>query len=175
MRLQARLWARFRRPKKWLAIVLALLTALSTPIAASADLSDDIRIISSSDINLLARESRLPITIQNNWNYPITLTVHGFSNSFRLEVLNRVEVQIPAGESVVAELPVRAIANGPVDLRVWLSVNGNRLGNDTELRVNVNPDVELYLIIGFLILLSGLGVAGAVRTRLKLRRSQYLG
>lgn len=144
-------------------------------VPAQAALSDDIRIISSSDINLLARESRLPITIQNNWNYPITLTVHGFSNSFRLEVLNRVKVQIPPGESVVAELPVKAIANGTAQLRVWISVNGNRLGNDTELTVNVNPDVELFLIIGFVIVLSGLGVAGAVRTRLKLRRSQYLG
>lgn len=159
----------------WLAVVLSLLTGFASSMPAHADLSDDIRIISSSDINLLARESRLPITIQNNWNYPITLTVHGFSNSFRLEVLNRVEVQIPAGESLVAELPVRAIANGPVDLRVWLSVNGNRLGSDTELRVNVNPDVELYLIVGFLVLLSGLGVAGAVRTRLKLRKVRYLG
>lgn len=156
-------------------VVLLTFAASLSAVPAQADLSDDIRIISSSDINLLARESRLPITIQNDWNYPITLTVHGFSSSFRLEVLNRVEVQIPPGESIVAELPVRAIANGEVDLRVWLSVNGMRLGNDTELRVNVNPDVELFLIIGFLVLLSGLGVAGAVRTRLKLRRDQYLG
>lgn len=170
-----RLFGRNRSLKKWTLVALLGFVASFSATPAQADLSDDIRIISSSDINLLARESRLPITIQNNWNYPITLTVHGFSNSFRLEVLNRVKVQIPAGESAVAELPVRAIANGTVDLRVWISVNGNRLGNDTELRVNVNPDVELYLIIGFLVLLSGLGVAGAVRTRLKLRRGKYLG
>lgn len=160
------------------ALLLIALTALfgasGFAPAAHADLSDDIRITSGSDINMLARESRLPITIENNWQYPVTVTVHGFSSSFRLEVLNRVEVQIPPGQSVVAELPVRAIANGEVDLRVWLSVNGNRLGNDTELRVNVNPDVELFLMIGFVGLLFALGVAGAVRTRLKLRKARYL-
>lgn len=143
-------------------------------VPASADLSDDIRIISSSDINMLARESRLPVTIENNWRYPVTVTLHGFSNSFRLEVLNRVEVSIPPGESTVAELPVKAIANGQVDMRVWLSVNGNRLGNDTVLRVNVNPDVELYLLLGFVVILSGLGIAGAVRTRLKLRKAHIV-
>lgn len=164
----------FKKARWTLAALIALvLTGFSLP--AQADLADDIRIISSSDINLLARESRLPVTIQNNWRYPVTITVHGFSSSFRLEVLNRVEVSIPPGESAVAELPVRAFANGPVDLRVWLSVNGNRLGQDTELRVNVNPDVELYLMVGFVVLLSGLGVAGAVRTRLKIRKGQNLG
>lgn len=170
-----RSFAAFWRPRRWISVVLISLISGLSASPAQADLSDEIRIISSSDINLLARESRLPITIQNNWNYPITLTVHGFSNSFRLEVLNRVKIQIPPGESAVAELPVRAVANGPVDLRVWLSVNGSRLGNDTELRVNVNPDVELYLIVSFLVLLSGLGVAGAVRTRIKIRKGAFGG
>lgn len=160
--------------KRWTAAALTLLAILTPSAAAQADLAEDIRIISSSDINMLARESRLPVTIQNNWQYPITVTLHGFSNSFRLEVLNRVEVSIPAGESAVAELPVKAIANGQVDMRVWLSVNGNRLGNDTVLRVNVNPDVELYLLIGFVVLLSALGIAGAVRTRLKLRKAHVI-
>jgi hypothetical protein len=159
------------------AITLLLTVLLSTGgfgqqlPTARADLSEKIRIISGSDINMLARESRLPITVENNWTYPATVTVHGFSNSFRLEVLNRVQVKIPPGESVVAELPVRAIANGQVQVRVWVSVNGNRLGNDTTLTVNVAPDVELFLLIGFVVMLAGLGVAGVVRTRLKLRKN----
>lgn len=159
------------------AVTLILTVAISSgafgqqPLPAQADLSEKIRITSSSDINMLARESRLPITVENNWTYPATVIVHGFSNSFRLEVLNRVQVKILPGESVVAELPVRAIANGQVQVRVWVSVNGNRLGNDTTLTVNVAPDVELFLLIGFVGMLAGLAVAGVVRTRLKMRKN----
>ena len=149
--------------KRLLATLLAL---LMVPLPASAEPE----IVPGSNINLVARDARIPVTISNPDLEPITVTLVGESTSFRLEVLESAEVLVPAQSTQLAEIPVRAIANGPVEIRVWLEIDGERIGDETVLAVNVNYDVELFLLVSFAVAMFALMIVGVIRTTLKLRR-----
>ena len=71
------------------------------------------------------------------------------SNSFRLEIIENATLIIPARSSAVAELPIKAIANGPLEIAVWLSVEGNQIGDTVVVEVIVNYDIELFLLVSF--------------------------
>jgi len=128
-----------------------------------------LRVVPGSNINLLARETSIPITIENPDEAPVVVVVQAKTESFRLEVLSDTSVEVPGLSSVVAQIPVRAIANGPVTLRVWLTVEGEPVGEDYVVGVNVNYDVEVFLVVTFGVALFGLFVIGIFRTASKLR------
>jgi hypothetical protein len=146
-------------------LALALLLVL-IPLPASADPE----VVPGSQINLVARDARIPITVSNPDLQPIEVVVVAESTSFRLEVIEEVTVLIPAQSTQIAEVPVRAIANGPVQLRVWLEVNGEKVSQDQLININVNYDVELFLLVTFAVVMLALVIVGVVRTTIKLRR-----
>ena len=151
-------------------IALALLLLL-IPLPASANPE----VVPGSQINLVARDARIPITVNNPDLQPIEVTLKAESTSFRLEVLEDVVVLLPAQSSEVVELPVRAIANGPVQLRVWLEVNGEKVSQDQLITINVNYDVELFLLVTFGVVMFALVLVGVARTTSKLRRRSVDG
>ncbi len=151
-------------------IALALLLLL-IPLPASANPE----VVPGSQINLVARDARIPITVNNPDLQPIEVTLKAESTSFRLEVLEDVVVLLPAQSSEVVELPVRAIANGPVQLRVWLEVNGEKVSADQLITINVNYDVELFLLVTFGVVIFALVLVGVARTTSKLRRRSVDG
>lgn len=146
-------------------LALTLLLVL-IPLPASADPE----VVPGSQINLVARDARIPITVSNPDLQPIEVVVVAESTSFRLEVIEEVTVLIPAQSTQIAEVPVRAIANGPVQLRVWLEVNGEKVSQDQLININVNYDVELFLLVTFAVVMFALVIVGVVRTTIKLRR-----
>jgi len=148
---------------KKLALALAFLLI---PLPASADPE----VVPGSQINLVARDARIPITISNPDLEPVEVVLRAESTSFRLQVLEDVAVLLPAQSTEVAEVPVRALANGPVQLRVWLEVNGERVSEEQLITINVNYDVELFLLVTFGVLMFALVIVGVARTSLKLRR-----
>jgi len=151
--------------KRAVALVLAM---LMLPLPASAD----VEIVPGSDVNLVARDANIPITVRNTSDQTLEVQVVGESTSFRLEVLEAAAVTIPAQSSQIAELPVRAIANGPVQIRVWLELDDVRVSEDTFIDVNVNYDVELFLLVSFAVAMFALMIVGVIRTTLRLRRRQ---
>jgi len=151
-------------------IALALLLLL-IPLPASATPE----VVPGSQINLVARDARIPITVNNPDLQPIEVTLKAESTSFRLEVLEDVVVLLPAQSSEVVELPVRAIANGRVQLRVWLEVNGEKVSGDQLITINVNYDVELFLLVTFGVVMFALVLVGVARTTSKLRRRSVDG
>lgn len=146
-------------------LALALVFLL-IPLPASADPE----VVPGSQINLVARDARIPITVSNPALTPIEVVVRAESTSFRLEVLESVTVTIPAQSTEIAEVPVKAIANGPVQLRVWLEVNGEKVSEEQLITINVNYDVELFLLVSFGVVMFALVIVGVARTALKLRR-----
>jgi len=134
----------------------------------------DIEIVPGSNVNLVARDARIPVTVKNSTDEAVTVVVRGQANSFRLEVLESAEVLIPPQSSAIAELPVRAIANGPVEIAVWVEQkSGERLGEDVIIEVNVAYDVELFLLVALAVAMFALIIVGIVRTAIKLgRRSE---
>jgi hypothetical protein len=87
-------------------------------------------------------------------------------------VLKETEITIPGGSSQVAEVGVRAVANGPVELEIWLEENGVEVGKREIIQVNVNYDVELFLLVSLAFAMFGLILIGSYRTVRKLRRSR---
>jgi len=152
--------------KRILTLVLAAIALIIGPAA----IASDVYIVPGSEVNLVARDGRIPVTIKNDSSESATIIVHGKSSSFRLEVLKETELTIPAGSSQVAEVGVRAVANGPVELEVWLEENGVEVGKREIIQVNVNYDVELFLLVSFAFAMFGLILIGSYRTVRKLRR-----
>lgn len=149
--------------------ILALLVALvMLPLPAVAA---DVEIVPGSNINLVARDTRIPVTVKNNTDETVTVVVKGQATSFRLEVLDSAEVLIPPQSSAIAELPVTAIANGPVQIAVWVEEkSGERLGEDVIVDINVAYDVELFLLVTLAVAMFALIIIGVIRTAIKLGR-----
>ena len=152
--------------KRTLTLLLVAIAMVFGPVAQASD----VYIVPGSEVNLVARDGRIPITIQNDGSESATVIVHGESSSFRLEVLREKEITIPAGSSQLAEIDVRAVANGPVELEIWLEQNGVEVGKRELVQVNVNYDVELFLLVSFAFAMFGLILIGSYRTVRKLRR-----
>jgi len=149
--------------RAWL-LVLALLLIPNAAIAAEPS------IVPGSNINVVARDARIPVTVTNPTDQDIEVTVMAASNSFRLEIIEDATLIVPARSSAVAELPIRAIANGPLEITVWLSVEGNQIGDTVIVEVIVNYDIELFLLVSFGVAMFALIVIGVIRTTSKLRR-----
>ena len=149
--------------RKLLALLLAILLL---PLPASADPE----IVPGSNINLVARDGRIPVTISNPDPEPIRVTVFGESTSFRLEVLDSATVFVPASSTAIAELPVKALANGPVQIRVWVELDGQEIGEPTTVDISVNYDIELFILVSIGMVMFALILVGIFRTTLKLRR-----
>ena len=149
--------------RAWL-LVLALLLIPNAAIAAEPS------IVPGSNINVVARDARIPVTVTNPTDQDIEVTVMAASNSFRLEIIESATLIVPARSSAVAELPIKAIANGPLEISVWLSVEGNQIGDTVVVEVIVNYDIELFLLVSFGVAMFALIVIGVIRTTSKLRK-----
>ena len=149
--------------RAWL-LVLALLLIPNAAIAAEPS------IVPGSNINVVARDARIPVTVTNPTDQDIEVTVMAASNSFRLEIVESATLIVPARSSAVAELPIRAIANGPLEISVWLSIEGNQIGDTVIVEVIVNYDIELFLLVSFGVAMFALIVIGVIRTTSKLRK-----
>ena len=119
---------------------------------------------------MVARDARIPVTVTNPTNQDLEVTVTAISNSFRLEILEPAVLVIPAQSSAVAELPIKAIANGPVQISVSLNMGDVQVGDSVLVDVNVNYDVELFLLVSFGVAMFALIVVGVFRTTSKLRK-----
>jgi hypothetical protein len=144
--------------------VLALLLIPNAAIAAEPS------IVPGSNINVVARDARIPVTVTNPTDQDMEVTVMAASNSFRLEIIESATLIVPARSSAVAELPIKAIANGPLEISVWLSIEGNQIGDTVIVEVIVNYDIELFLLVSFGVAMFALIVIGVIRTTSKLRR-----
>jgi hypothetical protein len=55
---------------------------------------------------------------------------------------------------------------------VWLEVADEKVSEDIIIAVNVNYDVELFLLVSFAVAMFALMIVGIIRTTLRLRRRQ---
>lgn len=136
---------------------------------------EGVYVVRGSDINLVSRESKVPIRIQNDFDADVRVHVHIQPNNNRLIVPDVVEIVVPALTEVTAQVPVKAIANGGVGLEVWVTTfSGIELGKKVTLRMEINADVESFLLVGLGSLVIALGVVGVIRTKRKNRKRHEL-
>lgn len=140
-------------------------TSQPTTQPAAPELAPGVYVLRGSAINLVSRESKIPIAIRNTFDSDVRVHVHVSASNPRVIVPSAVEVAIPAGTTVTAQVPVKAVAQGKVFLIVSVSTfSGIRLTKDSYIQMNVEPDVELALIAAFVAVVLALGGVGAVRT-----------
>ena len=132
-----------------------------------------IQIVPGSVIHLVSRDSKLPVSIRNDYPVELRVQVHVAPTNLKALVPATIEVMVPAQTTYVAKVPVSAIADGDVVLRAWLTTfSGLSLGPAVDLRLTVNAEIENSLLAGFAIIVAGLAVAGIVRTVAKRRRQE---
>ena len=143
------------------------------PQLAKASVPNDIpsvHILAGSDINLLASEAKIPVRVKNDFNTDLRVHVHAVASNGRLTIPAPVEIMIPANTAINAQIPVKAIGSGEVNLSVWLETfSGLRVGDEVEVKVNVNADAENLILISFTAVICVLGTLGLVRTLRKRR------
>lgn len=156
--------------RKNITIVLIVALAASIGLAAMpafpATESGEVSIVKGSTINLVSRESSFPVAVTNSFAGEIQVLVKLRSNSAKVIVEDSsVQLSIPAGTTVNAQFPIRAIGSGEVVMVAWLtSLSGIELGSQVPIRLIVNPDIETAAIVLFLVFVAGLLTFGVIRT-----------
>lgn len=160
----------FRRFSALLA-TLGILLSSSTAAAALEDSAlESLKIAVGSSINLVAREASIPFTVENSGVEPAEVTLRAEAASFRIQVLSSATATIPSQSSSLIEIPVRAIANGPAAIRIWLEQDGERVGPVVPVEINVNYDLEAYLLVIFGGVMAVLLMVGVIRTGMRIRK-----
>ena len=150
--------------KKVIAALLALGGVLAANPATAQD-TYDIKVVNASEINMVAKDSRLPIIIRNDYDSQARVLVHVSANNGKVSFPEATYAVIPGFSTYTAKVPVTAISSGEVELQVWLtSTTGVRLTENVTLKMNINADLEFVLLGSFFITVAVLGAAGVIRT-----------
>lgn len=143
----------------------------SAPALPATQPKPGVYLLRGSNINLVARESKVPVAIRNTFPSDVRVHVHVKPSNPRVIVPSSAEVVVPAGETINAQVPVKAVAQGKVFLIVWLTTfSGIRLTKNSYVQMQVEPDIEVTLLASFAGLVLALGVAGVIRTIRRRRR-----
>ena len=143
---------------------LAAMPALPTELTET-DLGE-IAIVKGSDINLVSRESSFPVPVTNTLPGEVRVIVNLQSSSPKVVVEDStIQLIIPAGTTMNAQFPIRAIGSGDVVMVAWLTaLSGLELGTRVPIKLTVNPDIETAAIVLFLGFVTLLIVIGTIRT-----------
>jgi hypothetical protein len=125
-----------------------------------------ISIVRGSTINLVSRESSFPVPVTNTLPGEVRVIVNLRSGSPKVVVEDStVQLVIPAGTTMSAQFPIRAIGSGDVVMVAWLTaLSGVELGKRVTIKLTVNPDIETAAIVLFLSFVAVLFVVGTIRT-----------
>ena len=143
---------------------LAAMPALPTELTETD--TGEISIVKGSNINLVSRESSFPVPVTNTLPGEVRVIVNLRSISPKIVVQDStIQLTIPAGTTMNAQFPIRAIGSGEVVMVAWLtSLSGIELGKPVPIRLTVNPDIETAAIVLFLSFVVVLIVIGTIRT-----------
>lgn len=149
-------------------LAIAVLVLLSFSSAAQATLPPaQVFIVAGSNINMVSRESKVPVSVQNNYDRAVRIRVHARATNAQVNVQDFVSLTVPANSRKDALIPISVISNGVFQVKVWVTTFTDiRIGKTTEIKLTANPDIELYILFSFgalIIVLVGLGASRMVR------------
>jgi len=135
---------------------------------------NSIRIVPSSEIQMVGGQVNIPLTIENSLKLPVTVLVKATPSNARLTVDSDATLIVQGESQGKALVPVIArIGNGNVSLTVTLSSpTGVSIGAPAILPVNVRADWESWGLGGLGLIFAGLLVTGVIRTFRKRRNDQ---
>ncbi|HWR85585.1 MAG TPA: DUF6049 family protein [Rhodoglobus sp.] len=150
-------------------------SAAADAVAVGDALRDSVQIASQSTLNLLGdQRTSLPVPISNALDQEVTVYVTVRPTTARLSVgEERVAVTVPAQSQANALVPVQAITNGSVYVRVTLTSGaGIDIGDQRFVQMNVQAGWETPVVVVVAILVFAVFVVGIVRTILRRRRER---
>lgn len=119
-----------------------------------------------SEIQLIGRESAIPLFVANHTNRQINVEIRLRATTGHLQVDHPVVVTVAPDSVTRAQIPVNAIANGStvVHASLW-TPDGVELPTTASFAVNINTDLETVIIavLGGIVVV--LLIAGFIRTR----------
>lgn len=151
---------------KVLASALLVVLAIASPVAAALPPAQ-VFVVSGSDINIVSRESKIPVSVQNNYDRQVRIRVHTSSPDPAVNAVKYVSLTIPANSRKDALIPISILSGGEYRLKVWLTTFTDiRIGQTVSMKLTVNPDIEVMIIVIFgsiIAILLGLGVLRMTR------------
>ncbi|GGI46913.1 hypothetical protein BCL57_000997 [Agromyces flavus] len=151
------------RPEEWT-------DAVGTWLVDRRAVTDAVSIVPSSSVLVVATETGIPITVQNDLPYPVDVTVQVAPSNGRLIVEEPVEATVEADSRGTVSVPVAAgVGSGEVTLVVSLtSPDGTPVGSSVRVPANVQADWEgvgAAVIAGIVIAVFAIGLIRAFRRR----------
>ena len=119
-----------------------------------------------SEIQLIGRESAIPLFVANHTNRQINVEIRLRATTGHLQVDHPVVVTVAPDSVTRAQIPVNAIANGSTTVHASLwTPDGVELPTTASFAVNINTDLETVIIavLGGIVVV--LLIAGFIRTR----------
>jgi hypothetical protein len=147
------------------ALAVLVLLAVATPVQAALPPAQ-VFVVTGSNINIVSRESKVPVSIQNNYDRQVKIRVHASAPDPAVTVQKFVSLTIPANSRKDALIPISILSGGEYKLNVWVTTfNDIRVGETVQMNLTVNPDIEVFIIIVFGSLIALLLVLGVVRMK----------
>ncbi|RZU66975.1 hypothetical protein EV379_3350 [Microterricola gilva] len=151
--------------------------AVGEDLARTREILDSVSVVESTSVLVVGGSAQFPVTVQNSYTQPVTLTVNLLPSNGRLVVDESVDVTIDAASSSTVLVPVNAhVGNGAVDVQITLTTSaGVQLGSPVTIPVNVQADWEglgAALLGAAILLFFGFGIFRNIRRR---RRERAAG
>ncbi|MET1019218.1 MAG: DUF6049 family protein [Microterricola sp.] len=161
----------------WIPEDAAWRTAVGDDLARTREILDSVSVVQSTSVLVVGGSAQFPVTVQNSYTQPVTLTVSLLPSNGRLVVDESVDVTIDAASSSTVLVPVNAhVGNGAVDVQITLTTSaGVQLGSPVTIPVNVQADWEglgAALMGAAILLFFGFGIFRNIRRR---RRERAAG
>lgn len=147
------------------ALAVLVLLAVATPVQAALPPAQ-VFVVTGSNINIVSRESKVPVSIQNNYDRQVRIRVHASAPDPAVTVQKFVSLTIPANSRKDALIPISILSGGEYKLNVWVTTfNDIRVGETVQMNLTVNPDIEVFIIIVFGSLIAVLLALGVIRMK----------
>ena len=147
------------------ALAALVLLAVATPVQAALPPAQ-VFVVTGSNINIVSRESKVPVSIQNNYDRQVKIRVHASAPDPAVTVQKYVSLTIPANSRKDALIPISILSGGEYKLNVWVTTfNDIRVGETVQMNLTVNPDIEVFIIIVFGSLIAVLLALGVIRMK----------
>ncbi len=135
---------------------------------SSSELGSKVRVVEGSAVTVLSAQVDLPVTVVNDFDRAVDVTVSLDSSSPRVQPGGARSITgLGPGDRQRVLVPVRAVASGDVDVQVVLRADdGSQIGSPVALRVKVRADWEsrgTAVAAGLVILVLLVGVVRTVR------------
>jgi hypothetical protein len=149
--------------------------AARTALAGAATALPPVQVNARSDVNLIAEEGMVPVEVQNQSNEAVHgLVVKLTAQTGAIRIPEDTRLDLSPGQSVVARVPVRALANGVFKVEVeLLDQAGAQVAAPTSITMRVRAEWETVgtAIVGALFGLVFLwGLVSSVRKRRAAKR-----